>query len=263
MIIKKLLTCFLAVSLFLPYSASAAIAFDFASSTSATTTNGTILAGTHTVSGTNTFLNVCVTAYSTSADQDIVSGVTYAGTAMTRLLRYRSTLSDNYSIYHYYLYAPTTGTNNVIVTFSSAWQFGAGYFSSASYSGVAQSAFPDSSKTTAVTGHPAVSTTTVTVADNSWAAMCAAADDGPAPTAGSGTTRRTFTTKGAAGAQAGVLSWWDLNAATTPAGTATLNMTPGTSAGEAVFSVFSMAPAGAAGSGVVQGTPSQVIFYDL
>ncbi len=154
---------------------------------------------------------------------------------MTRLARYHTVQDDNYSLYHYYLYAPTTGSGTIIVTYSANWQFGTGYFSSASYSGVKQSAFPDSSKQTSQSGHAAVSTTTVTVADNSWAAMCAQADDGPAPTAGSGTTRRTFSVKGAAGAQAGVLSIYDLNAATTPAGTATINMTPGTSAGVVLF----------------------------
>lgn len=97
---------------------SAAVAIDAASSSASQPGNGatsTTLA--HTVTGSNTYLVCNVAIRDGTHLNGMVSGVTYNGVAMTQLG------VDNYSAFSMELWglvAPTTGTNNVVATYSAS-----------------------------------------------------------------------------------------------------------------------------------------------
>lgn len=82
-------------------------------------------------SGSNRLILVGI--YQADGTSDLVSGVTYAGVAMTRIA---TTTSSSVRIYLYYLVAPATGSNNVVVSTSSVNSA----FLAVSYAGVHQSA---------------------------------------------------------------------------------------------------------------------------
>lgn len=93
-------------------------------STSTTTTAGSVGSVTfsHNVNSalSNTVLVVSVVLQRNGGlAASTVSGVTYAGTAMTRAVR-ENTYATSISTEIWYLVAPTTGANNVVVTLSSA-----------------------------------------------------------------------------------------------------------------------------------------------
>lgn len=135
-----------------------AIAFDNATASSAVTT--ATLTFSHTTSGTNLILWVGI--YS-SVDTDIITGVTYSGTAMARALSVPQT--GNARIYLYYLASPASGANNVVVSQSSSATIQA---VACSYSGAKQSGIPDASNTAQdiVGSNATVSVTTV--ANSDW-----------------------------------------------------------------------------------------------
>ncbi len=156
-----------------------AIAFD-------TVTNGgevtaTSLTFSHTCTGTNRFLVVDVVGDVTN---DTITGVTYAGAAMT--LSGKSLVPGNRYHYFWYKLAPASGANNVVVSSSSSVLISA---RSASYTGCNQSAVDSNATATTQTNSQLHSVTTTVVAD-SWLIGSASENQGNVPIAGIGTTLR-------------------------------------------------------------------------
>lgn len=141
-----------------------AIAFDTATVDNA---SGTSLTFSHTCTGSNRFLIIGVFSDGASGG-DVVSGVTYAGVALTRANTQNSAAGGN-RLYTYYLVAPATGANNVVISTSSSVSI-SGF--AQSYTGVAQSSPIDDSETMADTNTTATLSFTSTVA-NDWGFMLA------------------------------------------------------------------------------------------
>ena len=93
-------------------------------------------------SGSNRILFVGIYTANSSGG-DVVSGVTYAGSAMTRINTVQNTQSGHQCrAYLYYLLNPTSGANNIVVTSSETVGL-----SAVSYTGAQQSGVPDASNT--------------------------------------------------------------------------------------------------------------------
>ena len=138
-----------------------AIAYDTSSdSGNINNTDGSVKTLSHTCTGANGALIVSV-----AQNPFGISGVTYAGVAMTFLTSISSADAD--IVYLYYLLNPATGANNIAVTIS-------GYTSGtvhqrifgASYTGVS-SVNPDSSNSGTASGNTKAVATTI-VASNCW-----------------------------------------------------------------------------------------------
>ena len=158
-----------------------AIAFD-SQVTTASTSGITSKTFSHTTSGSNRILFVIA---SHPAAQT-VTGVTYAGAAMT-LVNTRTQTAGNNTVELWYLIAPTIGANNVIITASGSTTIGYG---SISFTGASQTSQPNASAvggnvTTAVTSYAQPVTTTV---DSCVSIMGMIAASGATLTAGSNTT---------------------------------------------------------------------------
>ena len=142
----------------------------------------------------------------------VPTSVAYAGVSMTQVL---TTLNpagvEKVSLW--YLFAPASGANNIVVSFSGTTE---AMVSGVSYSGCAQSGMPDAS--TSGTGTSTNTTGTVTtIADNCWAHMLLRTTGNGNSDAGGGTVRRTN--------GAGFTQSYDGNGAKTPAGSYSLNAT--------------------------------------
>ena len=111
------------------------IAFDAQSKSS---TTGTSLTFSHTVSGSNRVLIVAAS----SNGGDHITGITYNAVAMTQ--QAKLAVGTNY-VYLYYLIAPDTGAHDVVVSSGSSVVLVA---CAVSYTGVSQSGFPDASTST-------------------------------------------------------------------------------------------------------------------
>jgi hypothetical protein len=129
-----------------------AIAHDANSNGSA---SGTSLTVGHTVSGSDRLLVVGIIAGSS----DIVTGVTYAGVAMTRV-NVRN--NGNSTAYLYYLLSPTVGTNNYVISTSASTTILA---EGVSFTGVGP-VQPDASTTNTASATNSCANTLTTVADN-------------------------------------------------------------------------------------------------
>lgn len=136
---------------------SMAIAFDASAFSSWTT--GTSHTLSHTCTGSNGILFWSTLSLSSS---DIVTWVTYNWVSMTRIDYIWWTWEW---IYLYYLLNPATGANNIVATTSSSVTM---YAESSSYTGVKQSWQPDSTWRSVYATQANMSTSTTTVADNSW-----------------------------------------------------------------------------------------------
>lgn len=136
-----------------------AIAYDASSEGTATDTSLTV---SHTCSGSNRYL---LSFIRTNGTTDKVSGVTYAGQAMTRI----NTLSDgdDRRIYLYYKIAPASGANNIVASFTESVSAGA---QSYSYTGVKQTGQPDASNTQLRTSTNSASIGLTVVASGCWIA---------------------------------------------------------------------------------------------
>jgi hypothetical protein len=177
-----------------------AIAYD---SSASGTSAGTSTTFAHTCAGSNRIL--FVEAYSTSGDD--VTGITYNGAAMTQVSKVSKSGSSE-KLYLYYLLAPATGSNNVVVSRSGSGGFLHG--ASASYTGALQSGVPDSFATSAPVGNDtSISISTTSILDNCWLVGSFVCDNGGI-TAGSSTTVRAGDTS------FDVIA--DSNGAKTPAG---------------------------------------------
>jgi len=110
---------------------------------------------------------------------------------------------------------PATGSNTVSMSFSGAvYKQGI----AASYTGAKQSAQPDSNNSGGPTTTNSFSISTTTIADNCWLVMAGTNDNGNTVSGGTGTTGRQSDPNG--------FGWLaDSNAAKTPAGSYSLNVT--------------------------------------
>ena len=163
-----------------------------------------------------------------------ISGVTYAGTAMT--LIDSSQNGTDLTAYLFYLIAPSTGANNVVISAGSSGVIG-GHASS--YKGAKQSGVPDSTAKNTVNNNATYSISTTTVADNSWVVGYARESAGRLMTASAGTTMRAEVDDGHG------KHMFDSGGAVTPAGVKTLGGTIANAANWAGV-VASFAPAVAA-----------------
>lgn len=139
-----------------------AIAFDNATRFVAST--GTTATFAHTVTGSNTILIVycCIQTNNTLT-------ATYNGVSMTQVFKQFSGTGSDY-LYAFILIAPTTGSNNVVLTSGASTNWSASM--ALSYTGAAQSAQPDSFNSVqngSGTGNMTVATTVV--AANSWLSL--------------------------------------------------------------------------------------------
>lgn len=174
------------------------IAFD-AAYNGDTSGNANSLTYSHTTSGDNRILFVGAHTYvsGVGATGDIITGITYNSVAMT-LIDKQMTTGGSYSRWHYlyYLIAPATGANNVVISASSAsYRLLA---SSASYTGAKQTAQPDASSKATTDAVTSQALATTVVADDSWLVSSGVAVLDTIA-AGTGVTLRTggntFTTK--------------------------------------------------------------------
>lgn len=155
-----------------------AIAFDAFTDGSGAFSGELTLTYSHTTTGSNRCLVVATRTIHTLPSGDVVTGITYAGTAMTQAIKKPWPPHDGSFTYLYYLVNPASGANNVVVSVSS----NDNQFTSAcgSYTGVLQSGTPD----TGFTSEDAVGDRTVSVtvsASNSWLVLGSfiSADAGP------------------------------------------------------------------------------------
>ncbi len=134
-----------------------AIAFDSSAFNAWTTWTSHTLS--HTCSGTDRIL---FWSWLSIWSTDNVTWVTYNSVAMTRI-SYEWSVGER--IYLYYLINPSTWANNIVAT--TSWSVTI-YAQSTSYNWAKQTWQPDSSNTSAYTTQVNMSTSTTTVADNSW-----------------------------------------------------------------------------------------------
>lgn len=144
------------------------------------TATGTSLTYTHTVAAGSDFL---VVAIDIIAVLDDITGVTYNGTAMTRAVN-QATPSGITRDYIYYLIAPTTGANSVVVSATPGVQIIA---LSVDYSGTKQSGQPDSTATGGAASGTAAALNFTVVTANSWTVGFIRNEAAP-PTASTGST---------------------------------------------------------------------------
>lgn len=171
---------------------------------------------------------------------DDVTGVTYAGAAMTLVGKRVTAASDLRNCYLYVLVNPASGTNNVVISCSNTHYLLGG---AVSYTGAAQSGQPDATNTNSTTG-TSLTTSVTTVANNCWTVLVNTGfASSNAPAEGTGSTRRTY--EGSFGA------WglFDSNAVITPAGSYSMQTTY-PAAGDGINHVMaSFSPSGGGGGG--------------
>ena len=184
-----------------------AIAFDATANAAADSV--TSLTYAHTNTGSNLILFVGVDI---DVGTDDITGVTYNTVAMTRINTQQTGGVGNRRNFLYYLLAPATGANNIVISRSST---GTIRSASASYTDAKQSDVPDASNTNSAGGVTSILTTTTTIADNCWVVSHNDNDAG-APGAGAGLTIRGSYANGGIG---------DNNTAKTPAGAVSLTWT--------------------------------------
>ena len=190
-----------------------AIALDTATDSGASQyTGASPLTFSHTCTGTNLILFVCVRSGSGSAP----SAVTYNGVSLTQI----NSRTDGSTDSLWYLINPATGSNTVSISFSATNIIAC----AVSYTGVNQSGQPDASATNVKNNSSTWDGTVTTIADNCWTIAVAHANQGGTLSAGANTTKRTtITTNFIVG---------DSNSAKTPAGSVTLNFSTNAGAGD-------------------------------
>ena len=195
---------------------------------------GTSWTFAHSCSGSNRILFVSLTIYSGS---DLVTGITYNGVAMTRVATVQSIDGDQRQ-YLYYLVAPATGSNNVVVSASSSVFMAGGAIS---YTGAKQTGQPDAN-TTGTTGQGSSSTATLSsVANNCWMVVGWGNNGGYGYSSSvtNGYLRVGRTSAGAGGGTAIV----DSNAVITPAGSLAITVSTASSNQKWFYVAATIAPA--------------------
>lgn len=190
-----------------------AIAYDASSKSSASATSVTFA---HTCTGSDRLL--MVNAY--WAGSATVSSITYNGVAMTNVV---SPLDTGGGERHgmFYLVAPATGANNVVLTLSGSTDI---EVSAVSYTGVHQSSPIDATRTeTGLETGTSYSEAITSVVDNCWAVWSTREYGGGVVSAGANTALRQQSL-----VYYGLLLA-DSNASITPAGSRTMELTKGVS----------------------------------
>lgn len=157
------------------------IAFD--TSTKAAQVNSNSLTYSHTCTGSNRILFVTIQG---QINSDNVTGVTYAGTSMILVDKDLYPTNGRWS-YLYYLVAPTTGANNIVISANATIFMGS---AAASYTGVNQSTPIDASTKNTTSSASSLTTTLTTTTNNCWTVMGNANGIGNSTGGGSGTTLR-------------------------------------------------------------------------
>lgn len=171
-----------------------------------------------------------VTIFSNSSS-DVVTGVTYGGVSMTRVAAEKA--QSNQHTMLYYLIAPATGSNNVVVTNSSSTLTSV---HTSFYTGVSQTGFPDASNSANAQTVASLEVSVTTTVDNCWLAGAGVAMSG-------GTAFDSNTTV-RAGDATQTLSI-DGGGVTSPAGSDSLKIKRSSGANDNfALIVVSMAPAG-------------------
>ena len=161
----------------------------------------------YTTSGSNRYLVVGVLIQ----NNQTVTGVTYAGVAMTQLTsQVAGDVSTGETDYLFGLANPAIGTNNIVVTFSGTGTNGVG---AVSYTGTQQTTAVEASGSNQNTGSASTQAVT-TITDNDW--LVGFARSGGNTTAGTNTT--------ILGAVSNI-NMMDSNAPQTPPGSYSLNFT--------------------------------------
>jgi hypothetical protein len=164
----------------------------------------------HTCTGSDRILFVAAA----SNTSETVTGVTYNGVSMTEV----DSVTAGATQHLFYLVAPATGANNVVVSTSGSVAVG----SSVSYTGVDQTSPIDATALGATAQTVTNYTASITsVADNSWSIMTSRTGNGYAWTGDTGTTVRNQPETTYLGSGGMV----DSGAAITPAGSDTLGVT--------------------------------------
>lgn len=169
-----------------------------------------------------------------NSSTDVVTSVTYNSVSMTQLASRRcSKFGGAAYLYIYFLATPTSGSNNIVVSLSSAKT---GVWGGVSYTGVGATQPDSTAQNTATTtgsGTPFTLTTSV-VASGCWL-LSITKDSSGGSSAGSGTTRISPLSSGF-GEQ-----WWDSNG-TVSSGSRSLNMTNATNPTDWDGIIISIAP---------------------
>jgi hypothetical protein len=117
---------------------------------------------------------------------DNITGVTYNGTSMTLVDKEIVSGAQSRSTYLFFLLAPTTGANNVVVSASNFTYIASG---ACSYTGVRQTSQPDVSTKNTASSVTSMTTTLTTAASNCWTVM-SGYHSNAVGSAGAGTTLR-------------------------------------------------------------------------
>ena len=184
-----------------------AIAFDVANA-GGETNPGTTLTWSHTCSGDNRMLFVL--ARGGNGEGDKITGVTYAAVAMTKIDS-ATKPTENSVLSLWYLIAPATGANNVVITLASGFMTSV----SSSYKNVKQSSQPDNSATNTAASGTSLTISLTPVINNCWTIIAARGQGTLA--GGSGTTIRA--------SQGGDNAILDSNAPITPPASTSLIVT--------------------------------------
>ena len=169
----------------------------------------------YTVTGSNPILFVAIM----ETGADFLTGIIYNNVALTLLGSKQTAGSDRASVW--YLIGPTIGTNDIVITSSSASQK---YGLAASYRGVRQTSSIDVSGVHTATSLTNRQVTLVTTVDNDWWFGFCYLDVGSPATAGTGATLRNTN-----GANTNIRIF-DSNGAITPAGSTNVNVNTSVSA---------------------------------
>lgn len=201
------------------------IAFD--ASSNGTIATGTSITWAHTCSGSDRILFVL--SFDTDGGSSVVTGITYAGTAMTKITGIQ--VSGDRWITLWYLIAPATGSNDVVIS-ASASVILCG--TAQSYTGAKQSGVPDASNTNSGSTVTSLSGSVTTIADNCWTIAILKTQVIKTITADGGTTNRTIQD---------ALWGVDSNAPKTPAGSTSLGGSwTGTTNAAIIIASFAPAP---------------------
>lgn len=217
-----------------------AIAFD--SSSAGNATNVSSLTYTHTVvSNSNGVILVGVELV--DSNSRTITGITYNGVAMTEISAI-SPYTPAGGRYHgmWYLFAPATGANSVVVTLSGAVSNNI-VSASLAYTGVLQSGLPDASVKTfnaSVSSGSSLTATLTSVASSCWLAGFGTNEQSTPTTAGTNTTKRSSSAYGNC-----FVVGFDSNAART-AGSNSIAFISGISTDNMTWQVISIAPASVA-----------------
>lgn len=217
-----------------------AIALDIGVYRSFTTATSQTFSHTVAASPADPFLLVMVQADNSS---DVITGITYAGAAMSLVGTGKVQRALNRWCYMYYKAAPATGANNVVVSASSSVFIQS---HSVSYTGVDQSAPIDGSSINNTASATSLTMTVSVTGANCWLASFGQVDSGGGQgpvNVGTGATRRSNDT------DFGSTATFD-SAATVGTGSQTIQHT-WSGVGGGVGLACSILPSGGAGGGVV------------